>query len=296
MGTTVSLLLPERLAHAGTEAVRALFAHWEHTLSRFHPESELSRLNARAGEAVRVSPLLYDVIDAVIEAARLTGGLFDPTMLRQLALLGYDRSFDLLPVRLPRALSVPGPGGGWRAITLDPARRHVTLPRGVGLDLGGIAKGLAVDAALARLQALDITAALVNAGGDLAVYGLPPGAAAWPISAPTRQGATTVALYHGALATSSVSRRRWRQGDQDYHHLLDPRSGLPAQGGVWSVSVGAARCAEAEVAAKVACVLGASGGVNFLHAHGLPGLLVEESGACRTTGGWPTPAGEEAAA
>lgn len=93
-------------------------------------------------------------------------------------------------------------------IALDPDRGRVTLPRGVGLDLGGIAKGLAVDAAIERLRALEIEAALVNAGGDLAAYGLPPGAELWPISVPTRQAAMTVALHHGALATSSVSRRR----------------------------------------------------------------------------------------
>ncbi len=75
--------------------------------------------------------------------------------------------------------------------------------------------------------------------------------------------------------------------------LLDPRSGLPARSGLWSVSGGAPTCAWAEVAAKVACILGPNDGVDFLQAWGLPGLLVEESGACRTTGGWPTPAWEE---
>ena len=129
MGTTISLLLPAPRASAGTAAVQALFAHWEHTLSRFRPTSELSRLNVRAGDPVTVSPLLYTVVDAALEAARATEGLFDPTMLRQLVVLGYDRSFETLPRRLPGTLSVAGPGGGWRAIHLDPMHRRVTLPR-----------------------------------------------------------------------------------------------------------------------------------------------------------------------
>ena len=293
MGTTISLLLPAPRASAGTAAVQALFAHWEHTLSRFRPTSELSALNARAGDPVTVSPLLYTVVDAALEAARATEGLFDPTMLRQLVVLGYDRSFETLPRRLPGTLSVAGPGGGWRAIRLDPMQRRVTLPRGVGLDLGGIAKGMAVDAALAALQTVGIDAALVNAGGDLAVLGRPLSGESWPIAVPTRAGTQTVTLQHGALATSGVARRRWRQGEQEHHHLLDPRTGEPAQSGLWSVSVGAATCAQAEVAATVACVLGLEAGAAFLHAHGLAGLLIHESGAWQTVGGWPAPTGDE---
>ena len=293
MGTTISVLLPMPQADAGFSAVQTLFAQWEGTLSRFQPESELSRLNAHSGEPVALSPLLYRVIDAALDAAHATDGLFDPTMLRQIVSLGYDRSFETLPSRLPGSLSVAGPGGGWRAIQLEPAHRRVTLPRGVGLDLGGIAKGMAVDAALAHLQALDVDTALVNAGGDLAVLGLPPGGEAWPVTVPLRQGTQLIALRSGALATSSVARRRWRQDGQEHHHLLDPRSGLPARSGIWSASVAAERCAQAEVAAKVACILGPVEGVPFLTARGLSGLLVRESSDCHVAGAWPLPTASE---
>src|SRR5262249_39677184 len=109
MGTTISLLLPDHRANFGAEAVRSLFAQWEQTLSRFRPKRELSELNAQAGRPVAVSPLLYDVVETALEAARATDGLFDPTLLRQLVVAGYDRSFETLPHRLPRALTVPGP-------------------------------------------------------------------------------------------------------------------------------------------------------------------------------------------
>lgn len=293
MGTTVSLLLPASQANAGASAVRDLFAHWENTLSRFQPDSELSRLNARAGMPVAVSELLFHVVETALDAAHATDGLFDPTLLHQLVQLGYDRSFETLPLQAPRTMSTIRPGGAWKAIRLDRERRRIRAPRGIGLDLGGIAKGMAVDAAIARLQAVGIDRALVNAGGDLAVWGLPPDAAFWPISVPMRQGTQTIVLRHGALATSGVSRRHWRQGNQERHHLLDPRSGLPAQGSLRTVSVGAARCAQAEVAAKVAFVLGPVAGARFLEAQGLRGLLVEEGGAWRTAGGWPAPTVEE---
>lgn len=294
MGTTVSLLLPAAQATDGATAVRALFAQWEQTLSRFRPESELSALNVRAGEPVAVSALLFDAVAIALAAARATDGLFDPTLLRQLVSLGYDRSFETLPAhqpRLPGSLAVAGPGGGWRGIELDPSGRRITLPPGVMLDLGGIAKGMAADAALARLTEMGIAQALVNAGGDLAVLGQPPGGAAWPITVPLRQGTQTVTLKRGALATSGVGRRRWRQGREERHHLLDPRTGLPAHSGLWSASAGADHCAQAEVAATVACLLGPDSGARFLAAQGLSGLLVGADGACHIAGAWPTPPG-----
>ncbi len=287
MGATVSLLLPAGQAAQGAETVRALFAAWEATLSRFRPDSELSRLNARAGEEVAVGPLLYDSVATALAAARATAGLYDPTLLRQIVAYGYDRSFDLLPARLPMTTVAAGPGGGWRDIGLDSARRRVALPVGVGLDLGGVAKGLAVDAALARLAALGIGDALVNAGGDLAVRGRPPGDEVWAIAVPGRDRRWAVPFHHGALATSGVARRRWRQGGAERHHLLDPRTGRPAASGLWSATVAAGTCAQAEVAAKVAVILGSDAGARFLTAHGLAGLLVAMDGAWSTAGAWP---------
>jgi len=268
--------------------IQTLFATWERVLSRFRPDSELARLNAHAGASVAVSPLLYDVVVTALAAARATDGLYDPTLLRQIVALGYDRSFDRLPAHLPAMASVVGSGGGWRRIVLDTAHRRITVPSGVGLDLGGIAKGLAVDAALARLTALGVSSALVNAGGDLAVRGLPPGREAWPIAVPGRHHSWTIPLHHGAIATSGIARRRWRQGTVPRHHLLDPRTSQPSVSGLWSVTVAAGTCGQAEVAAKTAFLLGAADGADMLATHGLAGVLVSEDGLWRTAGGWPT--------
>ena len=93
MGTEVQVLLPDDHGEAITP-VRELFADWEATLSRFLADSELSRLNARAGEPVAVSPLLFEVVSASVEGARATDGAFDPTLLRQLVRIGYSRPFE----------------------------------------------------------------------------------------------------------------------------------------------------------------------------------------------------------
>src|SRR5690348_6810253 len=145
MGTTVTVLVPAEHGPRAFEMVRALFDEWERALSRFLPESELSRLNARAGTAVEVSPLLWDVLTTALEAARATNGRYDPTLLRQMLWIGYDRTF----VDIDRTGHGTAPrvgqarmGGDWRLIQLDLAHRRVTLPAGAGLDFGGIAKGM----------------------------------------------------------------------------------------------------------------------------------------------------------
>jgi FAD:protein FMN transferase len=293
MGTTISLLLPESQVEMGAQIVRTLFSEWEQTLSRFLPESELSRLNQQAGTPVAVSDLLYDVLATALTAALATGGVYDPALLDQLVQLGYDRTFDDLPaVRFDPV--IPGePGGRWRGIKVDPIHRHVTLPAGIKLDFGGIAKGMAVDAALERLHLSGVSQAMVNAGGDLAVQGLPPAADQWPVAVPGREQFWSIPLISGAIATSGIAHRHWWQGNTLRHHILDPRTGLPAQSDLWSVTVVADRCEQAEVAAKVAFILGSRSGANFLREHRIAGLLVREDGTWETVEPWPAHLMEE---
>lgn len=295
MGTTISVLLPERHATTGLRAVQELFESWEQTLSRFRPDSELSRLNQRAGESVAVSALLFHVLSSAMLAAHVTEGRYDPTMQTQLAQLGYDRSFDTFPETLPANERSAHPGGGWRRVGIDRGDRCVTLPVGVGLDFGGIAKGMAVDAAITRLARLGVTSALVNAGGDLALLGLPPHASDWPIAIEGLRGSRTIALQRGAMATSGIGRRHWRQGEQARHHLLDPRTGEPVQNDLWSVTVVAPRCELAEVAAKAAFVAGVEQGSSLLREYGLAGLLTLKDDSWRAVGAWPAETMEERA-
>lgn len=286
MGTTISLLLPTRQVLQGSQLVRELFAEWEQTLSRFLPESELSRLNGQPEIPVPVSSLLYNVLATALTAAQASEGVYDPALLDQLVRLGYDRTFEKLPFARFDPI-IPGePGGRWRGIKVDPIHRSVTLPEGIRLDFGGIAKGMAVDAALEKLRQGGIQTALVNAGGDLAVLGLPGGTQQWQISVPGRERHWSIPLRSGAVATSGIARRHWWQGNEFRHHLLDPRTGLPAKSDLWSVTVVADRCEQAEVAAKVAFILGPQAGADFLRKHHIGGLLVHEDGAWETVEPW----------
>jgi thiamine biosynthesis lipoprotein len=170
---------------------------------------------------------------------------------------------------------------------VDPLHRRVTLPVSIKLDFGGIAKGMAVDAALEQLQESGISQALVNAGGDLAVLGLPPSMEQWQIAVPGREKFWRIPLQSGAVATSGIARRHWWQGNTLLHHLLDPRTGLSVQSDLWSVTVVTDRCEQAEVAAKVAFILGSQQGADFLRRHHIAGLLVHKDGRWETVEPFP---------
>ena len=127
------------------------------------------------------------------------------------------------------------------------------------------------------------------------MLGLPPAAEQWPIAVPGRERCWTIPLHSGAVATSGIAHRHWWQGQTLRHHLLDPRTGLPAQSDLWSVTVVADRCEQAEVAAKVAFILGSRQGADFLRRHRIAGLLVREDGTWESVEPWPAHLMEEEA-
>lgn len=138
---------------------------------------------------------------------------------------------------------------------------------------------------------MGIRSALVNAGGDLAVLGQPPASGdrgdSWPVAIEGKDTSWTVPLHHGAMATSGIGRRHWRQGTEPRHHLIDPATGAPVRNELWSVTVVAARCELAEVAAKAAFVAGIQEGLALLAEYGVAGLFVTHDGSWMPAGSWP---------
>ena len=231
MGTDVELLLDSRRGQAELRAAEAEFHRLEALLSRFRADSELSRLNAEG--SIEAGADLVRVLRLALDARDATNGRFDPTVHDALVAAGYDRTFSEITEAgdEPR----PRPGGGRVAIDGD----RIELEPGVRIDLGGIAKGDAVD------RAADLLApagpCLVNAGGDLAVRG-----GSWPVAVEH----LTLQLDRGAIATSGRDRRRWTRNGREQHHLIDPRTGAPARSSFLRVSVVGATAVEAEVLAK----------------------------------------------
>lgn len=269
------------------------FAIWEDCLSRFRPQSELSRLNRCPGQDVAVSALLEDVLRAALASAEASGGLVTPTVLEALLEAGYTGSFETLPVGgAPAVLDTPLPARPVlpaSAICLDEQAHTVRLTPGARLDLGGIAKGWAADQA-ARLLA-QAGPALVDAGGDLAASEPQANGDPWAItvsdpSDPTRELALAL-LYQGGIATSGRDYRRWQKDGRWQHHLIDPRTGRPAQTRILQATVIAPSAQAAEMAAKTAFLMGEAAGLAWLDQRpDLAGLLALEDGTCLPSRSW----------
>ena len=288
MGTSVHVVIhgdPD-LADLAELELRRLEGLW----SRFIPTSEICQLNDHAGQWVTVSPETIELVERAILAHALTGGRFDPTVLGDVIRAGYDRSFDLIDGDGPRDR---GPSSdldqGVDGIDVDAGRSSVRLPAGVGFDPGGLGKGLAADRVAALLDAEGVAGALINLGGDLRATGYGPNGDDWTIDldpAATGTPLARVSIEHGAIATSTVLRRRWMVAGTDAHHLIDPASGLPSSSGVVAASVLTAHGWQAEVLAKAALIAGLDDGLALITSLGADGLLVDDTGGLHPTPGF----------
>jgi thiamine biosynthesis lipoprotein len=195
------------------------------------------------------------LIERAVWAWQKTSGRFDPTVLSAVISAGYSRSFEQLAdvlVNTTGAEQTQVPGCD--DIEINPSINLVQLPAGVGIDPGGIGKGLAADLVAVQAVEAGATAALVSLGGDLRVAGDPPDEG-WEIALDhflLREARMN--LHGGALATSSTLRRRWSTDEGEAHHVIDPRTGQPSTGAAVACSVIAAEAWWAEALATTMLV------------------------------------------
>ena len=295
IGTTIRIVVTDATK---LRAARALLtddlAALDAACSRFRGDSELIRLEASAGQPTWVSPLLADAIRAALRGARLTDGDLDPTLGRAIETLGYDRDFASVPVQGGAIRVTVRHVPRWRQIELDETTGLLTLPAGVRLDLGATAKARAADRSAERIARVLGCGVLVSLGGDIAIAGVGP-LDGWPIraqditgdpSAPNEGPAGVIAISAGGLATSSTSARRWARGGDLMHHILDPRTGRPADSDWRTVSVAAGSALDANIASTAAIIRGERA-PGWLVGLGLPARLVAVDGSVTTIAGWP---------
>jgi thiamine biosynthesis lipoprotein ApbE len=296
IGTSVRVVVTRagRLGDAKA-AVDRVIQEVDEACSRFREDSELSRIQALRGAEARVSPLLATLLVAALRGAELSDGAVDPTVGTAVRAAGYEGDFASVAAEGGPISLVVRPVPGWRRIRLDASRRTVVIPPGVEVDLGSTAKALAADmAATAALEAMGEGGVLVSLGGDIALAGEAP-EGGWRIQvtddsdAPITPDGETVTVTAGGVATSSTAVRRWTRGGVVLHHIIDPATGLPAAGPWRTVTVVAAVCLDANIAATAAVVRGESA-VAWLESLRLPSRLVAHDGAVIRTAGWPEPA------
>ena len=295
LGTGVVLRTaePDGLS-AARASVEAQLAAIDLACSRFRDDSELARLNRAAGTEVTVGHLLGRAIDEGLRAARLTDGDVDPTVGTAIRLAGYDVDFAAVAAEGAPLTLVVQPVPGWRAVRFDPPSRRLFVPTGVEIDLGATAKALAADlAAAAGLAAMGGGGILVSLGGDIALAGRPPdGGWTVAISEDSNDRVETaqesITLQGGGVASSSTRVRRWRRGEVELHHIIDPRTGCPAQTPWRLATVVADTCVDANIASTASIVRGTAA-VEWLGSLRLPARLVDWDGHVVRTGGWPAP-------
>jgi FAD:protein FMN transferase len=295
LGTSAHLVVTDPASiTVAREVVERLLSAVDLAASRFRPDSELSGLNRATGQWVAVSPLFAQLLLVARNAAEWSDGLVDPTVAAALVELGYDRTFALVQPDGPPLMFTACAAPGWRQLEVDDEGQRARVPRGVQIDLGATAKALAADLCATGVAQAAGCGVLVSLGGDIAVAGAAP-SGGWPVEVsdlsdpdlPADVPGQIVALHAGGLATSSTRARRWRRGGSLLHHLIDPRSGLPAAGPWRTVSVAAATCVQANAASTAAMIMGAPA-AGWLGRRSFAARLVAHDGTLTHVGGWPT--------
>ncbi len=260
-------------------------ARLESLWTRFDEASEISELNARAGEPVRVSDETILLLQRAALAHETTAGWFDPFMAGELVALGYDRDFAELPTVSGAASRCPRrrQRGSRAPLRVDPSQGTAALEPGASFDPGGIGKGLAADLVSSRIVEMGACGALVNLGGDLRCRSQQ--AREWQIDIdnaldPEAPPVARVRLHEGGLCTSSPHRRRWaRPGGGEAHHLLDPSTGEPVANGPASVTVIAPAAWTAEALSKALYAAGPDTGQRLLRRHNAGAVVVDDGGS-----------------
>jgi FAD:protein FMN transferase len=266
LGSTCELLSVDS-GQAALERCEQRIRDAEARFTRFLRDSELAGLNASDGRYVPVSQEMFAMLQAALWAFEESEGLVNAAVLPALAAAGYDRPFRqgltepsvLLPMQLPPLPEV---------LVLDQAMRSAALAPGAALDLGGIAKGALADILIDELG----DNAVCNLGGDLRMRGAGPEGDGWHIGL---CDGSLVAIRDGGVCTSGTSKRRW---GHSMHHLIDPRTGMPAKTDLAEVSVVTDSALRGEVYAKSAVLLGAAQGIAFLEARGVHYAAVPAEG------------------
>jgi thiamine biosynthesis lipoprotein len=273
---TATVISEERAADVRPGLERALrwFELVEAECSRFEPGSDVSRVATRPRTPVPVGPIVLGAVEVALAVAEASGGAFDPTVGGATERRGYDRNYRTGARVRTEVETAPG----WRDVILDRDAGTIFLRRALLLDLGAVAKGLAVDLALGELARFP--GAVVEAGGDLRVRGTNERRRPWRVGVRDPHGAAGHVLIPGdaAICTSAGYARPATGGG---HHLLDPRTGQSPTGTL-SATVIARTCAAADALATAAYVLGPARGIDLLEREAAQGLIVTQRGTWYT--------------
>ena len=290
MGTLVTIsVVSDRQERAESSIDRAfqVMQDIENQASRRIPASLTSRINRSAGQGdVPVSPAFFAMIEKAVKYSKLTHGAFDITIGAVTDLYHFEDGQGVLPA--PEAIRQKLPLVDYRNIHLDEEHQAIGLTKPfASIDLGGIAKGFGVNEAVKSLQKDGISAGLVNAGGDIRVFGYKPGHKLWNIGIQhPRQSDKVIAsleITDKSIVTSGDYERFFMKDNIRYHHILDPETGYPARG-CQSVTIVSDTATDAMSAGVF--VLGPEKGMALIESlPGIEGLIIDAEGKAHVSSG-----------
>ncbi len=293
MGTLVEISVRDADKKKAQEAITLAFreiARIEKMMSYVLPDSEVSRVNHAAGtEFLPVSPEVLEVLREGIHWGTLSHGALDITIGPLSQLWNFDE--DLRKIPDAEVLRQTASLVNFRDIQIEGEKIRLARP-GMALNLSSVAKGFAVDRAIAVLKAQNIRDAIVNAGGDLMAIGTRDGKLPWKIGLQhprePQQVLASFGVSEKAVATSGDYQRYFIENGIRYHHLLDPATGMPVHG-VSSATVIASSTMRANALAATSFLLGADKGMQLINSiQGMEGMIVEENGERRFSKGFQT--------
>jgi thiamine biosynthesis lipoprotein len=292
MGTVVSIQVvgndregdQTREFAAAVDRAVSWFRAVEDACNRFDPASDVRRLALQPGGPVPVSPMLFEAVRFALLVAEESGGAFDPTVGLEMERRGFTREYQS---GADTVSGLPPSPVSYRDVTLEAGKQTVTIARPLLLDLGAIAKGLAIDMAARELAPFRHYA--IDAGGDLYLAGLNPDAQPWSVGIrhPREEDGVleTLRLSDAAVCTSG-DYERVSPAAGEGHHLVDARTGRTA-GALASATVVAGSAMVADALATAAFVLGPVEGLRLLERSGVEGLLVSPELERFSTRGMP---------
>ncbi|MEK7130305.1 MAG: FAD:protein FMN transferase [Patescibacteria group bacterium] len=291
MGTDIFAAIncgDKKYAELEFENIKSEISVFENRFSRFKKDSELSKLNKSAGGFFQASDEMIELLLCAKEAYEITNGIFDPAVLPILEKIGYNQDFDKIKEGIKKISkkqiqkdfsNLPK----FEDIVIDNRNKIVKLPQGVKIDLGGIAKGFIIDRIVMRLRN-KFENFWISAGGDMYLFGRDSENKNWQVGVQNPLEHSQDILFlniptrGAAAATSGITKRKGKSGNFVWHHLIDPRTGLPADNDILAATVIADSVWQADVLAKTALILGKKEGIDFLgEIPNAGGLLIDEN-------------------
>lgn len=274
----------EEAAVEAADAVQAL----ENMISWRVTDSEILELNSEAGQNwMSVSDETLSILSVAQDVAEKSGGAFDVTIAPVSRLWDFDNERNEVPDAEMIAAMLENVG--YKDLRLDTETGTASLKYyGNAVDLGAVGKGAACDAAVQVYAESGVSAAIVSVGGSVGVYGTKPYGTMWNVAVRDPQSTGTLgslSIKSGFLSTSGSYEKCFIEDGKTYHHLLDPKTGYPAESGLVSVTVLSSGGALSDALSTACFVLGLEDSLTLLESYDAEGIFIDENNVITVTGG-----------